>query len=209
MGGSWRLTFAWCYFPFHKILHRRGKEKTFLTIWTKLIFTHVYEIWSRVRGELSKTVWIIDQMFGCFVNIKCWVIAGGYCGSHWGPHAYRVFSIYFITKTRLSWLFIHIVCTFIIYNLYASGCYPEPSRVSTDKVPFRGDGGWWQIALVSRLNKSSFLPQFRFLEKCGLKLFRAATLKPRMIERYGFVLLDRNRITWIYRLVSGPPPRVN
>jgi len=31
-------------FPFHKILHRRGKEKTFLTIWTKLIFTHVYEI---------------------------------------------------------------------------------------------------------------------------------------------------------------------
>ena len=65
-----------------------------------------------------------------------------------GPHAYRVFSIYFITKTRLSWLFIHIVCTFIIYNLYVSGCYPEPSRVSADKVPFRGDGGWWQIALV-------------------------------------------------------------
>ena len=35
-------------------------------------------------------------------------------------------------------------------------------------------------------------PQFRFLEKGVLELHRAATIKPRKIERSGFFLLDHN-----------------
>ena len=35
-------------------------------------------------------------------------------------------------------------------------------------------------------------PQFRYLEKGVLELYRAATIKPRMIERSGFFLLDHN-----------------
>ena len=46
--------------------------------------------------------------------------------------------------------------------------------------------------------------QFCYLEKGGLELHRAATIKPRKIERSGFFLLDHNGQTWIYRLVWGP-----
>ena len=47
--------------------------------------------------------------------------------------------------------------------------------------------------------------QFRYLEKGALELYRAATTKPRQIERSGFFLLDHNGQTRVYRLVWGPP----
>ena len=40
-------------------------------------------------------------------------------------------------------------------------------------------------------------------KKYILKLCQTTTNKPRQIERFGFLLLDHNRQTWIYRLVSG------
>ena len=44
------------------------------------------------------------------------------------------------------------------------------------------------------------------LEKCILKLHRTATIKPRQIERSVVLfLLDYNRQTRVYRLVSGQP----
>ena len=45
--------------------------------------------------------------------------------------------------------------------------------------------------------------QFRYLEKGALELYRAATTKPRQIERSGFFLLDHNGKSRIYRLVPG------
>ena len=47
--------------------------------------------------------------------------------------------------------------------------------------------------------------QIRYLEKGVLELCRAATIKPRQIERSCFLLLDHNGQTRIYRLVSGQP----
>ena len=47
--------------------------------------------------------------------------------------------------------------------------------------------------------------QFRYLEKGALELYRAATTKPRQIERSVFFLLDHNGQTRVDRLVSGPP----
>ena len=47
--------------------------------------------------------------------------------------------------------------------------------------------------------------QFRYLEKGALELYRAATTKPRQIERSGFFLLDHNGQTRVYRLVLSPP----
>ena len=46
--------------------------------------------------------------------------------------------------------------------------------------------------------------QFRYLEKGALELYRAATTKPRQIERSGFFLLDHNGQTRVYRLVLSP-----
>ena len=45
--------------------------------------------------------------------------------------------------------------------------------------------------------------QLCYLEKGVLELHRAATIKPRKIERSGFFLLDHNEQTQIYRLVLG------
>ena len=45
--------------------------------------------------------------------------------------------------------------------------------------------------------------QFHYLKKGLLELCRAATIKPRQIKRSGFLLLDHNGQTQIYRLVSG------
>merc|ERR1711942_364827 len=42
-----------------------------------------------------------------------------------------------------------------------------------------------------------------FSEKCVLELCRTAMIKPIQIERSGFFLLNHNRQTQIYRLVSG------
>ena len=47
--------------------------------------------------------------------------------------------------------------------------------------------------------------QFRYLEKGALELYRAATTKPRQIERSGFFLLDHNGQDRVYRLVMSPP----
>ena len=136
MGGSWRLTFAWCYFPFHKILHRRGKEKTFLTIWTKLIYTCVWNMKPCQGGAEQDSlnhrpdVWMFckHQMLSNSRRVL-WLTLG--------PHAYRVFSIYFITKTRLSWLFIHIVCTFIIIICMFPGAILSPP----ESAPIRSPSG--------------------------------------------------------------------
>ena len=44
------------------------------------------------------------------------------------------------------------------------------------------------------------------LEKCALEVYQTATIKPRQIERsVVFFLLDYNRQTRVYRLVSGQP----
>ena len=42
------------------------------------------------------------------------------------------------------------------------------------------------------------------MDKGALELFRAATTKPRQIERSGIFLLDHNGQTRVYRLVLGP-----
>ena len=47
--------------------------------------------------------------------------------------------------------------------------------------------------------------QFHYLEKGALELYRAATTKPRQIERSVFFLLDHNGQTGVYRLVLSPP----
>ena len=43
-----------------------------------------------------------------------------------------------------------------------------------------------------KIRKNRQKSQFRYLEKGALKLRRAATTKPRQIERSSFFLLDRN-----------------
>ena len=42
-----------------------------------------------------------------------------------------------------------------------------------------------------------------FFEKCVLELCRTAMIKPKQKEHSGFFLLDQNKQTQIYRLVSG------
>ena len=54
------------------------------------------------------------------------------------------------------------------------------------------------------MDKNGRKSQFRYLGKGVIELHRAATIKPRKIERSGFILLDHNGQTWIYRLVWGP-----
>ena len=56
-----------------------------------------------------------------------------------------------------------------------------------------------------KIRKNRRKSQFRYLEKGALELHRAATTKPRQIERSGFFLLDHNGQTRVYRLVPGQP----
>ena len=72
------------------------------------------------------------------------------------------------------------------------------------RVYFLGDnaGEFWEFfekwIILLKIDKNCFL------EKCVLELCRTATIQPRQIERSGFLLLDHNGQTWIYRLVWGP-----
>ena len=66
-----------------------------------------------------------------------------------------------------------------------------------------GNLGWspWFVAKFwGRRKKFKILRFKNFLPK---RLCRAATTKPRQLERSGFFLLDHNGKTWIYRLVPG------
>ena len=54
-----------------------------------------------------------------------------------------------------------------------------------------------------KIGKNRRKSQIRYLDKGVLEFCRAATIKPRRTERSGFILLDHNGQTWIYRVVSG------
>ena len=49
--------------------------------------------------------------------------------------------------------------------------------------------------ILSKIVENRRRFQFRYLEKGGLELRRAAMFKPRRIERSGFILLDHNEQT--------------
>ena len=59
---------------------------------------------------------------------------------------------------------------------------------------------WFVVKFWGRSKKFKILRFKNFLPK---RLCRAATTKPRQLERSGFFLLDHNGKTWIYRLVPG------
>ena len=56
-----------------------------------------------------------------------------------------------------------------------------------------------------KIRKNRRKYQLRYLKKGALELYRAATTKPRQIERSVFFLVDHNGQTRVYRLVSGQP----
>ena len=59
---------------------------------------------------------------------------------------------------------------------------------------------WFVVKFSGTSKKFKIL---RFKNLLPKRLCRAATTKPRQIERSGFFLLDHNGKTWIYRLIPG------
>ena len=56
-----------------------------------------------------------------------------------------------------------------------------------------------KLAILSKIAKNIFL------EKCALKLYWTATIKPTKTECSGYFLPDHNGQTSVYTLVSGQP----